>query len=583
MNTSNNPSFDEAQAYIFASFSSNDRAVVAPILAAMEQDGYRVWYDTGAPDENAWPQDTAQHLSNSAAVLSFVTQNALTDPLCIRDVNFALMCKKTMVSVFMEPVNMPIGMQMQLSAAKSIYRYMSRSEHEFFENLYRIQEIEMCKAPVPASAPPADSNPFGIGGERGGVNLQETRQFIPKAERQADAEGPDGPDAQPSDPPAPPPEETPPAPPEQSGPPTHCPQCGAEAPEGYRFCIKCGAPLSEPAAQPEPAEEIAPVYEEKNERQENNMAYNDQNGYANNQGQGNYGQQPYGNPPAYGDPYGQPYNDPYAPQGGRQNDPYGQPYNDPYAPQGGRQNDPYGQPYNDPYAPQGGQQNDPYGQPYNDPYAPQGGQQNDPYGQPYNDPYAPQGGQQNDPYGQPYNDPYAPQGGQQNAPYGQPYNDPYAPQGGQQNAPYGQPYNDPYAPQGGQQNNSYGQPPYGYDPYAPGVAARSPYDGNGYGGQAQPGYMLRRIKTGEEVPVPTGDFVLGRSETLADYVITGNKTIGRKHAMITIQDDGCSIVDLESLNKTRINDIELLPNVSYELNEGDVIGLSNEQFLFHRA
>ena len=54
MNTSNNPSFDEAQAYIFASFSSNDRAVVAPILAAMEQDGYRVWYDTGAPDENAW-------------------------------------------------------------------------------------------------------------------------------------------------------------------------------------------------------------------------------------------------------------------------------------------------------------------------------------------------------------------------------------------------------------------------------------------------------------------------------------------------------------------------------------------------
>lgn len=554
MNTTNNAAFDESRAYIYASFSKNDRDAVLPILDAMKGEGCRVWYDTETPDETAWPDETARRLSASAVVLSFVTQNAVGDPTCIRDVNFALMCKKTIVTVHMEPVNLPIGMQMQLSAAKSVYRYMARDEHEFFDNLYHIQEIDQCKDPVPAAvpqeAPPAESNPFGIGGVRGGLDLEGTKQYVPNASL---------PKQPPADEEAPAHEEA--APPAS---PSHCPNCGAEAPAGYKFCIKCGAPLSEQAPAQQPPEESAPdapAQEDHNERQEQEMGYG-QNGYENNQGQVPYGNDPYAqqNAPYGQPPYGQqPYADPYAnaPYGNQGNDPYAQqPYAAPYGNQGA---DPYAQqPYADPYAnaPYGNQGADPYAQqPYADPYANPGA---DPYAQqPYADPYANQGA---DPYAQqPYADPYANQG-----------NDPYA------NQPYANQAQNPYgnAP-------AYGQDPYGAAPYGDPYGNQN-YGRNSYGAGAQGGFMLRRIKTGEEVPVPTGDFVLGRSETLADYVITGNKTIGRKHAMITVQDDGCSIVDLESLNKTRINDIELLPNVSYELNEGDVIGLSNEQFLFHR-
>ena len=506
LNIQNNQFYEGTQAFLFASFSQQDLSAVSPVLEAMERNGYRVWSDTDP--QGAWSQQAAQRLSESAAVLFFVTQNALNAPDCIRDVGYAAMCGKAIVLIELEPVELPAGMKAQLSAARSVRLYALQSEEAFCEELARIPELEACKAQPTAQA--ADTAIFGIGGERGQVNLQETYPGQPSA---------------------------PAAPAPQSAPGLRCPQCGVELPGNYKFCIKCGAPIADASAA-EPQSEYAPVVEEPGGTKEFVMNNQQPAPYAPNVP---YPQSDPAQPPH---PQNAPYDAPaaeYAPQNYAP-DPYGQ--TPPAQPNYGQ--DPYAQQNYapDPYA----QQNyapDPYAQQNYapDPYA----QQNyapDPYAQQN---YAP------DPYAQQNYapDPYA----QQNyAP------DPYA----QQNyAP------DPYAPQN-----------YAPDPYAPQNYA--PYGAGPYQQPMQSGYMLRRIKTGEEVAVPVGDFVLGRSETMADYVITGNKTIGRKHAMITIQDDGCSIVDLESLNKTRINDIELLPNVSYELNEGDTIGLSNEQFLFYR-
>lgn len=93
-------------------------------------------------------------------------------------------------------------------------------------------------------------------------------------------------------------------------------------------------------------------------------------------------------------------------------------------------------------------------------------------------------------------------------------------------------------------------------------------------------YIIKRTKTGEIVNVSQGVFVLGRSETSCDYVITGNRTIGRKHAILINKGDSCSITDNNSTNKTFLNEVELIPNQGYELHDGDIFRLSDEKFIF---
>jgi pSer/pThr/pTyr-binding forkhead associated (FHA) protein len=60
------------------------------------------------------------------------------------------------------------------------------------------------------------------------------------------------------------------------------------------------------------------------------------------------------------------------------------------------------------------------------------------------------------------------------------------------------------------------------------------------------------------------------------------KGVSRKHAQITIQEDGVHITDANSSNGTQINGIKIVPERSYRLNSGDVLyfGQLKVQILF---
>ena len=98
-----------------------------------------------------------------------------------------------------------------------------------------------------------------------------------------------------------------------------------------------------------------------------------------------------------------------------------------------------------------------------------------------------------------------------------------------------------------------------------------------------PLWQLRRMSTGEIVGIPQGNFTVGRSESDVNYVIKGNSAIGRKHAVFGCTPNGVTVTDLRSLNQTRVNGQVLLPDVTYQLAEGDIVQLANEQFLLSRV
>jgi len=92
-----------------------------------------------------------------------------------------------------------------------------------------------------------------------------------------------------------------------------------------------------------------------------------------------------------------------------------------------------------------------------------------------------------------------------------------------------------------------------------------------------------RVKNNDVVELNQDIIRLGRSNDQVEYTIGGNSTIGRVHARLIVRDGKCYIIDNKSMNKTYLNNKELLPEKEYLLNNLDVIRLSNESFEFHQG
>ncbi len=92
-------------------------------------------------------------------------------------------------------------------------------------------------------------------------------------------------------------------------------------------------------------------------------------------------------------------------------------------------------------------------------------------------------------------------------------------------------------------------------------------------------YVLVRLKTNERIKIPEGRFVVGKS-VHSDYRVAGNTTVSRLHAIFDRNDELCWVEDNKSLNGTFVNNAKLAPTVRMQLSSGDVVRMSDEDFLF---
>lgn len=146
--------YEGTEPYIFVSYAHRDAERVFEVLYELESRGYRFWYDDGIAPGSEWPEDIARHLDSSAMVMAFVTPNSMKSQNCRREINFSLSREKPFLSVLLEETDMPLGMQMQLSAQQSILRYNYDSWQAFINKILACPDIEPCrKEPEPEPEP----------------------------------------------------------------------------------------------------------------------------------------------------------------------------------------------------------------------------------------------------------------------------------------------------------------------------------------------------------------------------------------------------------------------------------------------
>ena len=129
------PAYEGKEPYIFVSYAHRDSAAVFRLVEQLNERGYRIWYDEGIEPGSEWPEYIANHLLGAEMVLSVLTPSAVNSVNCRREINFALSKNKPVLTIYMEDIELPVGLELQLSSQQSVLYYTYDSEERFLDKI----------------------------------------------------------------------------------------------------------------------------------------------------------------------------------------------------------------------------------------------------------------------------------------------------------------------------------------------------------------------------------------------------------------------------------------------------------------
>lgn len=138
--------YEGTKEYIFVSYSHEDRAKVLEILEVLNKEGFRIWYDEGIEWGSEWPASIAQHLHDCAVLMAFHSKASAISTNCRQEINYALKYQKSIISVYLEDVELEQGVDMQLTLFQSTYPYQYTDRDLFFSRLIKTSLLQRCRA-----------------------------------------------------------------------------------------------------------------------------------------------------------------------------------------------------------------------------------------------------------------------------------------------------------------------------------------------------------------------------------------------------------------------------------------------------
>ena len=147
------PAYEGKEPYIFVSYAHKDSAAVFRLVEQLNERGYRIWYDEGIEPGSEWPEYIANHLLGAEMVLSVLTPSAVNSVNCRREINFALSKNKPVLTIYMEDIELPVGLELQLSSQQSVLYYTYDSEERFLDKIETCQHLRPCKRTAGESGP----------------------------------------------------------------------------------------------------------------------------------------------------------------------------------------------------------------------------------------------------------------------------------------------------------------------------------------------------------------------------------------------------------------------------------------------
>ncbi|MEL7296670.1 MAG: TIR domain-containing protein, partial [Pseudomonadota bacterium] len=115
-------SYDGDGPYTFVSYAHADAEDVYAEISWLHQAGIQIWYDEGLHAGNRWNDDLAKAIKRSSVFLFFVTPRSVASNHCLRELNFALSADIPVFSIYLEPTDLPDGVQFSIGDRQSVIR-----------------------------------------------------------------------------------------------------------------------------------------------------------------------------------------------------------------------------------------------------------------------------------------------------------------------------------------------------------------------------------------------------------------------------------------------------------------------------
>jgi hypothetical protein len=94
--------YNGTESYIFVSYARADSDRVLPIIAKMQKQGFRIWFDQGIEAGSEWPQKIAQKLEDARGVIIFMSKAAAESKNCRREITLAVEKEIDPIVVYLE-------------------------------------------------------------------------------------------------------------------------------------------------------------------------------------------------------------------------------------------------------------------------------------------------------------------------------------------------------------------------------------------------------------------------------------------------------------------------------------------------
>lgn len=101
--------------YLFVSYSHRDTPKVYPILDALHDKKYRIWYDESCENGNDFRDELRHRIENAEAVILFVSESSMASPFCGMEIIVARENGKRLYPIYLDEVAVPPAFEILLA------------------------------------------------------------------------------------------------------------------------------------------------------------------------------------------------------------------------------------------------------------------------------------------------------------------------------------------------------------------------------------------------------------------------------------------------------------------------------------
>lgn len=112
--------YEGEKPFLFFSYCHADSARVYPLIEALAQRGFRIWYDSGITIGDEWPEVIAQKLEKCAAFLPAITPAYCRSHNCKNELTFQVEDKKLILPLKMDEFPLIGGIRLQLANTQMV-------------------------------------------------------------------------------------------------------------------------------------------------------------------------------------------------------------------------------------------------------------------------------------------------------------------------------------------------------------------------------------------------------------------------------------------------------------------------------